>query len=202
MKRLLLLVWLALGSGCPGPGWPLPDGGSTDGGTDGGGENCPAAAPNLLPNPGFECGTQGWITTGAAVLATEEGGGRSGKRAARLTASSASAAANLWLGTDAVVSPGTRTFCARGWMRGTAADGRLTLAKSSQGTLVNETFSSPVTQEWVLVPPSTYGPLKVVGANEERILFRVWIPNPTAGSYLVIDDLELWESAQGDCKER
>src|SRR5687768_6706100 len=99
MVALRSLLALLLISACGGGGVP-PSG--FDGGSpltcpaEGcvGGLTCPGtdlagAPPNLLSNPGFECGVDGWHTTGPASLDTEREGSSG---VAKLTATSASAA--------------------------------------------------------------------------------------------------------------
>ncbi|MFZ5468578.1 MAG: hypothetical protein ACOZIN_03995 [Myxococcota bacterium] len=188
-----------------------PERGCADGGecttlaTDGGGickGDGVASPPNLLDNPGFECGApSGWFAQNGTLTA-ETAIVHGGAQAAKLTASAGSAA-SLWHEADAVQNPANRTYCARAWMRGTAANGRITVRKVATGGGVDENFSSPLSNtSWTLVPPASYGPLKVVGSGEERFLLRIWIPSPNAGEVLWVDDVELWHSANGTCSER
>ncbi|MBI3181473.1 MAG: hypothetical protein HYZ28_04965 [Myxococcales bacterium] len=215
--RLVGVLALVVLVGCVPPvecgaGQVCPDGGQpcTGGGCDGGQPKCPGkpvqgAPPNLLDNPEFECGSppEGWDAKGGGQLDSDSFG-RNGTRAARLSAPTGGAAASLWHTAPAVTAPGTRTFCARAWMRGTAANGRLTIRKVVKGSPVvnDETFSSPLGADWVLVPPAGYGPMKVTGAGEDYFLLRIWIPDAQPGNTLVADDAELWESADGGCRER
>jgi hypothetical protein len=168
------------------------------GGADGG--VCSEAA-NLLVNGSFECGTSGWSAIGG-VLSAEAGNAKTGSSSARLEAPSGGAAASLWYDADAVLNPGTKTYCTRAWMRGTAQNGRITVRKVASGAGEDENFSSPVGPDWTLVPPQSYGPLKVTGAGELKFLLRVWIPNPSPGDVLIVDDVQLWESPDGTCGER
>lgn len=164
---------------------------------------CGGDSGNLLENPGFECGDPptGWFTQGGDVSSRSEGP-KSGSRLARLSAPSGGAAASLWTEDDAVVAPGKDTYCARAWVRGTAAAGRITLRKVVPGGVEDENYSTPLSTDWVLLPPASYGPLKVVGNGEQKFLFRIWIPSPKAGDWMEIDDVELWRSTDGSCKDR
>jgi hypothetical protein len=176
-----------------------------DGGGGGGGacaDNGPGAK-NLLPNPGFECGDppDGWIVT-HGKLSVIHVGTYSGTSAARISNSDGNAELSLWLQPDAVTNPGTKTYCTRAFMRGSSV-GRLTVRKVVNSSYVNDdSYSSPVTANWVVVPPPTYGAMKVVGASEQRFLLRAWIPNPTPADWLEVDDVQLWESADGGCANR
>ncbi len=70
------------------------------------------------------------------------------------------------------------------------------------GTVEYETFSLPLTNDWLPNPPAATHALKVTGKDEERLLLRIWIPNARPGDFMVVDDVQLWESADGTCSER
>lgn len=192
--RGCLLIALAL-SACGPSGPATPDAGGCEG--DG------RLPENLLVNPGFECGALvGWKGQ-YATLSDETEVVHGGQRAARLTEMGSLSATGLWSEADAVASPGTATYCVRAWLRGTAPNGRITVRKVLGGGVVDENFSSPLSNtEWTLVPPAGYGPLKIVAQNEERFLLRLAAPSPQPGDVLLVDDVELWTSADGSCKDR
>ncbi len=201
MKRAVLSFVVGL-LACPS-GPPCPSGDCTpDGGPpDGGGGGCRVLG-NLVYNPGFECGVEGWqavdlVESGTVSESTEA---RSGARSGLLTATRDAASVSLWTKDDAVVNPGRRSFCARAWMKGTNPVGRLTLVKVKPGWKEEISFSMPVTGDWQIVPPPDTGPLLVTGENEDKILLRVWIPSAKAGDKLYVDDVQLWESPDGGCK--
>jgi hypothetical protein len=201
MRPIAAIALTVMLLGCPGPAETCPDGGCP---ADGG-DPClgPSAesVPNLLDNPGFECGSppSGWYTTGG-VLASEVENPKSGSRAARFLVPDGGVA-RLWHERDAIVDAGTKTYCANAWVRaGTAKDARLTLRRV--GTNIDENFSTPLTNEWVLLPPPTHGPLKFTAQDEPRVLLGFTIQNAKAGDSVIIDDVQLWESADGSCRER
>jgi hypothetical protein len=207
MYRLVLLCGALLLTACPGGGGEC-DGGTCppDAGFDGGsckGTDPAGAPPNLLANPGFECGDppSGWYAQNGQ-LTSESTGGHSGSKAARLTAPTATVASNLWHETDVVVAPGTKTYCVNAWVRGSAANARITVRKVKAGFVNDENFSIPLTPEWQPIPPAATHALKVVGAGEDKFVLRIFIPDAKAGDYLLVDDVLLWESPGGNCTER
>lgn len=162
----------------------------------------PGLAKNLIYNPGFECGDPptAWYAQ-YGKLSITHAGVRTGAAAARLSDPDSGPSTRLWFDRDAVTDPGTRVFCARAWMRG-SSDGRLTVQKVSSGMVNYDTYSSPMTPDWQVVPPPTYGAMKVAGAGEQRFLLYVWVPNPTPADWLEVDDVQLWESRDGGCVQR
>ncbi len=166
--------------------------------------NPPAGPANLLDNPGFECGSppNHWRAESGAVVTSESAGAKGGSRFARLSAPDGGAAPSLWYDGDAVASPGTKTYCARAWMRGTASAGHLSVGRVGPGTIDYDKFSSPLTSTWTLVPPADYGAMTVTTHDETKLLLRAHLQNPAPGSYVEVDDVQLWVSTDGGCKDR
>lgn len=188
----------------------LPDAGPGGGG----GGTCPdnsiPSAPNVLSNPGGECGTTGWFEwekVGArATLAVESEGAHSGSKALVLTASEAGSGqfgprvSNL----KQVTAAAGETWCAQAWLRGgTAGEARLAILRTpaSGGQILWETYSIPLASQWAVNPPSK-GLLKVTATETETLELVVMLHNAAAGETLVFDDAQLWKSPGGACSER
>jgi hypothetical protein len=55
------------------------------------------------------------------------------------------------------------------------------------------------TTSWIRVPPSTV--LSVPGASGSSLYVRFLLSQGQAGDTLLVDDVDVWESADGKCKE-
>ena len=158
-----------------------------------------ASPPNLLVNPGFECGDSvvGWYAQFGEV--SVDSGFRTGARAARLTATNATAFVNLWHESDAVTAPVPgKTYCAYAWVRGSAQNAHITLRRV--GSNVDENFSAPLsTSEWTRLPSETFGGLRVVSQDDTAIVFRVFMRNAKKDDFILVDDVAVWESTDGKC---
>lgn len=175
-------------------------GGGMGGGT-GGGSACNSAAQspaNLVGNDGFECGDMGWSAqSGDVAVATDA---RTGSKSMKLTAS---AAGGKFASTQPfVASASGKTYCARAYFKGTVSDAQLSVLESKSGGVVDHTFSTPVASTaWLRTPPSTN--LEVPAAAGSKLYVRfVMHQSPAAGDTLLVDDVDVWESADGKCKER
>ncbi|MGA9524210.1 MAG: hypothetical protein WBV82_22330 [Myxococcaceae bacterium] len=173
-----------------------------EGAPDGGGtcrDTSNRAAPNVLENPGFECGIEGWdvLFEGQGKFTRETAVTRSGQGAARLTATSSGTTQFVQLAGTRDVVPGS-VWCASAWMRGTASDGRLTIRRVGSNQQQNA-FTPVTNDEW----SRTSSPFKITiePADTELILF-VAMPYPKAGDSLLVDDVALWQSKDGSCTER
>lgn len=201
----------ALDADCPGGYACSPEGAcvsvTPDGGGGGGGD-CPdtsvPSAPNVLKNPGAECGTTGWFApvNGKSSVEVETVNPHTGSKALKITATSAG---DAFVWNDAEITTGANeTWCAQAWMRGgTASDGRIGLRHLPVGgsTGIDEAYSSPVTQDWAVVPPSK-GLLKFTTSEPETLQLRIILQQAQAGDTLIVDDVQLWKSAGGACTER
>ena len=191
-------------AGAPDAGFDagVPDAGP-DAGTSDGGCATPDAGfpPNLLANPGFECGDPpaGWVASPSGTLDVESAGPRSGLRAARVTADDGGVAVSLFAQTP-TPNAGIHTYCARAWVRGAPPGGvaRISLRMlTAAGGMLDHTFSAPLTAGYTRLEVSA-----PTQAQDDRVLFRVWMPAPAKGDALVVDDADEWVSPDGGCPER
>ncbi len=180
-----------------------------DGGSDGG-DGCDGPAlspPELVHNPGFECGGAAPGEWGAiyGTLDFPSGTAHSGMRHARITAG-ADGKARFAYNPDVAADAGTVTFCAHAWMRGTAPYMRLRLITDFGGNIVNNDFSAPLTPDWSRVPPSINLDAPNMNAKRVLLLFETQSNRPSdnsvAGQTLEIDDVDVWQSTSGQCNER
>lgn len=193
----LLMLCAALACG---PGSGGNDGGG--GGTGGGSGACNGSAkspPNLVPNSGFECGDMGWSPqTGTLTAVTDA---RTGAQAAKLVATGATPAGKFAVTLPFVTSTSGKTYCAVAWLKGTVADAQLSVLEDKGGSVVDHTFSTPVgTSTWLRAPPSTH--LEVRAAMGSKLYVRLVMRTPKANDTLIVDDVDVWESADGLCKEQ
>jgi len=156
--------------------------------------------PNLLTNPGFECGSPStdWVPSASGSLEVEDAGPRSGLQAARLIADDGGVVVSLFPKLP-VSQTGVHTYCATAWVRGEPASGvaRLSIwAMDPSGGLAQTDFSAPVTSAFSQLHVS-----KATKADDDRVTVRVWMPSPTKGAALVVDDAELWATVDGGCLE-
>ena len=204
----------AVDAGAPDAGFdggPVDAGADADAGSDGGLDAGPVDAgcgpldagdpPNQLLNPGFECGDppSDWVPSAAGSLASESANPRSGARAARLVSDDGGAPVSLFPQVPRANS-GVNTWCASAWVRGVPAGGtaRLSLwTMTATGGLVETTFSAPSTPGFAELRVSA-----VTQPLDNRVLLRLWLPNPAKGDALVVDDVEQWQSADGGCASR
>ena len=149
---------------------------------------------NLVVDPQLECGTQGW----SAQFGTVEvvAGGRSGK-ALQLTASS-TGAGQMGVGTAVVAMTSGKAYCLSAWVKGTASDARLEVLPT-KGAMA-AAFATPITADWVRAPMNSN--LKVSFAAGDTLYLRVRLIGAQAGQTLLLDDLDFYESASGNCNER
>lgn len=164
---------------------------------DGGaGGSCGSAVtpPNLVPDPSLECDGMAWSAqTGTLEVVS---GGRTGK-AVRLTATT-TGAGQMGIPTPLVAMTSGKTYCLSAYVSGTATDARLEVLPAPAGTAM--TFSTPVTASWVRAPMTSK--LKVTAPADRSLTLRVLILNGQAGQTLLLDDLDFYESASGNCTER
>ena len=162
------------------------------------------APGNLVFNPSFECGTSGWVVPDVPPGGTfaESSEAHSGFKSVVLSSTRASGTmvVNLFSQNAPVNQVGERVFCARAWMKGSTSSGRLTLRKVKQSTVTDVSFSTPITSDWTVVPPPDTGPLVVDGDGEDQILVRIAMLDAGVGDKLFVDDVLVFESADGGCK--
>ena len=186
-----LLLGLSLLSGC---------GTDTGGGTGSCTDESNPSAPNVAPNPGFECGDPptGWNGPLTGTLGVSPG--RSGN-AAKVSAKANSAdQVKLTLATaePVAVAPLAGTWCVSAWLRGTAANGVVILRRDlGGGSMVDEASFEPLAAEW-----KKFSHQAVIPASDTRLFFAAGMRGPQAGQYVEVDDVQVWKSASGSCTER
>lgn len=154
--------------------------------------------PNLLVNPGFECGDGlvGWRPSASAMLTVEAANARTGGGAARLVAMDGGVPSSLFLKVPLAQS-GIHTYCATAWVRGEPVSGNAKLslwAMDPSGGLMQTDFAAPITSAFSQLHVSA-----ATKADDNRVTLRVWMPSPAKGAALVIDDAELWATVDGGC---
>lgn len=176
--------------------------GSTSMTTDAGGGSCvdtPKTPANLVKNSGFECGAASPSEWGAifGTVTFPGGEGRTG-RAAKLVADASGGRLAYQL--DVVTAPSAKTYCARAWFRGTAPFMRVSLATAANVFSSNE----QVTSGWKQAQYARANALKddKVSLLVEMQLGRSDGQNAKPGDVLFVDDVDVWESASGQCDER
>ena len=159
---------------------------------------CTGAAkspPNLMLNGGFECAPAEWMgVMGQLSIVTT--GASEGSRAAQVTID---ATGTGGIGSVSAVVPKTsgKTYCINAKVKGTASDVRLEVF-GSQLTSFGSPLNSPNT--WVRLPPSTN--LEIREPIDQALFVKVRANNGKAGDTVIVDDIDLWESSDGKCKER
>ncbi len=176
-------------------------GGGAGGGAGGGSSNCGGAVknpPNLVPNPGFECGTQGWSEQSGTLTAVTDA--RTGSQSGKLVATGTVPAGKFAFTVPIVPSTSGKTYCAQAYLKGTVADAQLSVLEDKNGSVVDYTFSTPVgSGTWVRTPPSTN--LEVRAGVGSKLYVRLVMRTPLADATLFVDDVDVWESTDGLCKE-
>lgn len=198
--RILAIALLVAACG-PSSSSTGTGGGGGSGGSGGGTANCNSAAKtpaNLVGNDGFECGDMGWSAqTGDLAVVTDA---RTGTKALKLTATSAG---GKFASTQPfVASTSGKTYCAVAYLKGTVANAQLSVLESKSGAVVDHTFSTPVAStSWLRTPPSTNLEVRAAAGSKLYVRFVMHTP-PAAGDTLLVDDVDVWESDDGKCKER
>jgi len=199
-RALLLTSLCALLLACGGGGTNGTDGGDTG--------NClePGKSPaNIVQNYGFECGdgTGEWVPV-YGDLTFPTGDAHTGNRSARLTATS-SGGVRFAYKPDLVTNGGAATYCATVWAKGTVPYMRMVVLQDG-GDMQRIEFNSPVTASWTRVPPSIA--LKAPNGNAQHLILTFEMQtnrgdgmNAKAGDTLDIDDVDVWQSADGRCQE-
>lgn len=157
--------------------------------------------PNLVQNPGFECGGDApteWTPFFGDLAFVADA--HSGTRAARVTAMSNGAGQFSYSPVVVTASGAAKTYCATAWMKGTTPNAKLSLLVDVGGGGTEYTFTSPVfAGSWIRLPPSTS--LQVPAPRDAKVYLRFQAKDADAGNVLLVDDLDVWESADGRCQE-
>ncbi|MDP2273317.1 MAG: hypothetical protein Q8N23_08715 [Archangium sp.] len=192
MRLSLLTLSVALFACGPTP--VVPDAGSPLGCRD------TAKTPaNLIENGAFECDTSPpeW----SAVYGTFEtvSTGRSG-RAGQITVNPAGG--RFAYSKDFAVDAGNKTFCFSAYLKGTAPFMRMRVLRVMSGSVQEVAFSEQVFSDFRKIPT-----LKVTNDNAPKLqlVFEAQTNrsdgmNAMPGQTLLIDDVDVWESA-ANCSE-
>jgi hypothetical protein len=173
-----------------------------DAGGGGGCRDTGKTPANLLENPGFECDST--PAEWSAVYGTLElaAGGRSG-RAAKVTANQAGG--RMAYATDFAVDAGSKTFCFSAYISGTAPFMRMRVLRVLNGGVQEVAQSDQLFGDFRRTPLGQ--PLKVTNDNAPKLqlVFEVQTNrsdgmNAKPGDTLLIDDVDVWESA-ANCTE-
>jgi hypothetical protein len=194
MRALFVLFPVVLvGVGC-GPMMNVPDGGMNTGCRDT--SKTPA---NLLENPAFECDSSPAEWSGIYGTLELVAGGRSG-RAAQVTVNQAGG--RFAYAKDFAIDAGNKTFCFSAWLKGTAPFMRMRVLRVLSGSVQEVAFSEQVFSDFRKIPT-----LKVTNDNAPKLqlVFEAQTnrgdgQNAMAGQTIVIDDVDVWESA-ANCTE-
>lgn len=188
MKRAWVLLFLA--SACS-PQMMTPDAGGSCGATA-------LTPPNLVENPGFECDGTEWAGT---IYGTYEyaSGGRTG-RAGKVTVTQSGARFVYFknLAPDAV----GKTYCYSAWLSGTAPFMRIKVISEKSGSAFEDSFSEQIFSDFRRIPPQKTLPIGS-GTTKLSMIFEVQTNrtdnmNGMAGQYMLIDDVDVWETTT-DC---
>ncbi len=191
--RLLLLTLPVVLFACGPVPVPVPDAGPL------GCRDTSKTPANLVENGAFECDTSPleW----SAVYGTFEtvGTGRSG-RAGQITVNPAGG--RFAYSKEFAVEAGNKTFCFSAYLKGTAPFMRLRVLRVFSGSVQEVAFSEQVFPDFRKIPT-----LKVTNDNAPKLqlVFEAQTNrsdgmNATTGQTLVIDDVDVWESA-ANCSE-
>lgn len=194
MRAWRWVAGLGLAAGLLGCG-PAPSGADA-----GACRDAAKSPPNLLENPGFECGDSGWSAIYGTLAAVA--GGHAGQ-ALQLTTSAAGG--RFAYAKDVVTEGGLKTYCFTAWVKGTAPFMRLRVLRDFGGQVQEDQFNEALGPEWKRTPPVT--PLKVPNGNAPKIqlVFEVQTSRPDGqnakpGDTLLVDDVDVWETS-GSCTE-
>ncbi len=175
--------------------------GAQDGGGDCNGEA--KTPPNLMTNGGFECGTTapGWVGQNGTLTIVAEGAS-AGTHAAKVVLD-ASGTGGIATMMPVVIKTTGKKYCANGKVKGTISNVRFEVI----GSLLTS-FASPVSSAdaWLRLPPATNVPpapnLVVEEPVDQSLYVKIHADGGKAGDTLFIDEVDLWESTDGKCKER
>jgi hypothetical protein len=192
---LLLLLLLLLSLGCSPP-MNVPDAGGPSGCKDT--SKTPA---NLVENPAFECDTTPaeWrALKGTLELVV---GGRSG-RAAKLTVDQTGG--SLLYTKDLAVDAGMKKFCVSAYISGTAPFMK-TVVLQTGGTMLRIEQADQLFGDFRKTPLGRGLEVPNGNATKLQLLFEIQTnrtdgQSATPGQYMLVDDVDVWET-MGNCGE-
>lgn len=197
---------------CTQSGYACTDAGKCEldpgGGGGGGGLTCPESPagnpPNLLDNPGFECGDPPSKWTPGFFGTLSKTTGRTGSAAARWTSiASPDAGTIAYYLTSDVQAPVTvgQWICAAAYVKGTGQNAiiRMRVTTTSNTSIDQQSFAQFLTTDWSRIENSTR-----VEPGYKSVVYGVGLRQPVAGQYIEVDDAAMWISTQpdGGCSQR
>jgi hypothetical protein len=167
-----------------------------------GGMSCsePIRTPaNLFPNGDFECGSTPPFQSSGGSGRVAFVQGRAG-RALRFTV--APGLNNNEFATSPFRLEQAGTYCARAYVRGSATAIVLRLYVGPPGAALGEMFVVPGPKaNWSKLPPTLNAVQVLARAGDEGLLVFA-DPNHGAGATIEVDDVDVWLSQDGLCRER
>lgn len=178
--------------------------GSTGGGDAGACLDTSKTPPDVISNYSFECGGAAPAEWTAVYGTLSYPAGHTG-RAAQLTVDSAGGRMAY---TPALGASGTTTtYCITAWVSGTTPFMKMRVLKQSGPSNFTEyDFSAPAGSIWSRIPPTTALAIPFDNAQGLQLLFEAQQGRPDGmnaqvGDTLLVDDVDLWQSASGRCDE-
>jgi hypothetical protein len=177
------------------------DGGSGRGEADAG-TQCPVSnrdPPNLFPNGDFECGSESFQSSGGNGR-VDFVAGRTGK-ALRLTVAPG-VFNNEFTSSWRFRLEQSGVYCARAFVRGSATTVVLRLYVGPPGAAMGEMFSMPGPRGlWSMLPP-TVTAIQAAGMAGDEAFLVFADSSPSVGATIEVDDVDVWLSRDGSCRER
>lgn len=144
---------------------------------------------NLLVNPGFEEGTQGWVSSPALVL-TSSDTAKQGTKSVRLAGTGLGATVRLSPAASITPAVPSKYYCASVWVQGTEGV-QVTLSLAEQG-------GSPVT-ETLALKPSWQRLLTSELIVDDPVELELSMPD-VAGNVVYVDEAKLWVDPSSLCQ--
>lgn len=186
-----------------------PDAGVDAGAPEDGGTSidagvvCPRSTltpPNLIPNAEFECLGGPLFTAGSGTGLVEPGVGRGGS-GLRFTVGPG-LFGNQFSSAWRVRLDRRGMYCLRAFVRGTATVISTRLYVGAQGTATGQMFDQPgPLPSWQRIPP-TLPALSFEAQRDDEVFLTFVDPTQTAGATIEVDDLDLFLSEDGTCRDR
>ncbi len=178
------------------------DGGSGRGEADAG-TACPVSnrdPPNLFPNGDFECGSTVSFQSSGGNGRVEFVSGRTGK-ALRFTVAPG-AFNNEFISSRRFRLEQSGLYCARASVRGSATTFVLRLYVGPPGAAMGEMFSMPGPRgDWSLLPPTSTA-IQVPGRGGDEGFLVFADSSRIVGATIEVDDVDVWLSRDGSCRDR
>lgn len=178
------------------------DGGAPDAGMDAG-PPCgapPRSPPNLASDGDFECGAAPAFQSTGGGGRVDFAPGRSG-RALRFTVAPG-LFNNEFASTWRLQVRRAGVYCARAFVRGSTSAVSLRFYLGPPGSAAGQMFDMPGPwASWSRLPP-TLAAVQVSGQVGDEGLLVFSDTSHTAGATIEVDDVDVWRSDDGSCRER